>query len=61
VQITDLLAERHSPHRRLPRRFLPLALVALLVALLPLATVAAGFTDLNTDCALSRRQQLLRT
>ncbi len=30
---------RRSP--RLPRRFLPLALVALLVALLPVATLAA--------------------
>ncbi len=43
-----LRAEQHRPRRRLPRRFLPLALVALLVVLTPLATFAAGFTDLNT-------------
>ena len=36
------------PRRRLPRRFLPLALVALLVVLTPLATFAANpFTDLT--------------
>ncbi len=48
VRITGLLAERRRPGRYPPRRVLPLALAALLVALLPLATFAAGFTDLNT-------------
>jgi hypothetical protein len=33
--------------RRLPRRFLPLAIVALLIALVPLTSMAAGFADLN--------------
>ncbi|HEY8599280.1 MAG TPA: hypothetical protein VIL85_12665 [Thermomicrobiales bacterium] len=43
---TDLA--RLQRRRRLPRRFLPLALVALLVALLPLALLAASpFNDLT--------------
>jgi len=41
------LARSHRPRHRLPRRFLPLALVALLVVLTPFATFAANpFTDL---------------
>jgi len=41
------LARLERPRRRLPRRFLPLALVALLVALTPLGLLAATpFTDL---------------
>ena len=41
---------RLKRRRRLPRRFLPLALVALLIALLPLSILAAGpaFSDLGT-------------
>lgn len=38
---------RLERRRRFPRRFLPVALVGLLVALLPLSLFAAGFTDLN--------------
>lgn len=47
--VTDALrAKLDRPQRCAPRRFLPLALVGLLVALLPLSLFAAGpFTDLN--------------
>ncbi len=42
------LARLERPRRRLPRRLLPLALAALLVVLVPLATLAATpFTDLQ--------------
>ena len=45
---TDALRARlERPQRRRARRLLPLALVGLLVALLPLSLFAAGFTDLN--------------
>jgi hypothetical protein len=48
AQQATVAALRPGPHpRRRPRRALPLALAALLVALVPLATLAAGFTDLN--------------
>ena len=49
VDQAALRAERYHPRRRPPRRFLPLVLVALLVALVPLASLAAGptFNDLN--------------
>ena len=38
VDQAALRAERYHPRRRPPRRFLPLVLVALLVALVPLAS-----------------------
>ncbi len=48
VQQATVAALRPGPRpRRRPRRALPLVLAALLVALVPLATLAAGFTDLN--------------
>jgi len=51
AQVAALLdaQRRPRPRRRLPRRVLSLALVALLVALVPLASLAAGptFNDLN--------------
>jgi len=49
AQVAALLAERRPrPRRRLPRRFLPLALVALFVLLTPLSLLAAApFNDLT--------------
>ncbi len=49
AQIAALLAERRPrPRHRFPRRFLPLALVALLVLLTPLSLLAASpFNDLT--------------
>jgi hypothetical protein len=48
--------ERRERHRRLPRRFLPLALVTLLVALVPLGLLAANptFSDLNNAASEHR-------
>ncbi len=50
AEVAALRAKVDQPRRRFPRRVLPLALVALLVALLPLSLLAAGpvFSDLPT-------------
>ncbi len=50
AEIAALRAKVDQPRRRFPRRVLPLALVALHVALLPLSLLAAGpvFSDLPT-------------
>ena len=50
TQLAALQVRQAHPRPRLPRRFLPLALVALLIALLPLSILAAGpvFSDLAT-------------
>src|SRR3954471_25011099 len=48
AQIADLQAARRRAKSRFPRRLLPLALVALFVALMPLSALAAiTFNDLN--------------
>jgi hypothetical protein len=48
AQVATLQARMDRPRRRLPRRVLPLALVALLVALMPLSLLAANpFNDLT--------------
>lgn len=50
AEVTALRARIDRPRRHFPRRFLPLAIVTLLVALLPLSLLAAGpvFSDLPT-------------
>ncbi len=48
AQVAALLDAQRRPRHRLPRRFLPLALVALLVLLTPLSLLAAApFNDLT--------------
>ena len=54
TRLAALEARQARPRRRLPRRLVPLALAALLVALVPLATLAANpvFSDLGDAAAV---------